>query len=85
MLRVDGSAEDAIDAYAAQLGVDDPAIRTDGDGEAMVADLGLVPGGRHPAAGDHRRARHVAAALGVVRLTTPVRPRTGSAASGSMS
>ena len=45
VLRVDGSAEEAIDAYAAQLGVDDPVIRTDDDGETMVADLGLVPGG----------------------------------------
>jgi len=44
VLRVDGSAADAIDAYAAQLGVDDPATRTDDDG-SMVADLGLVPGG----------------------------------------
>lgn len=52
VLRVDGSTEDAIDAYAAQLGVDDPVVRTNGDADsdsdsdgAMVADLGLVPGG----------------------------------------
>jgi hypothetical protein len=46
VLRVEGSAEDAIDDYAAQLGVDDPEIREGaGEGDVLIADLGLVPGG----------------------------------------
>jgi hypothetical protein len=44
VMKVDGSPDEAIEAYARQLGVERPNIRR-GPGDVRVADLGLVPGG----------------------------------------
>ena len=84
VLRVDGPAEEAIDAYAAQLGVDDPEVRTGDGGNVRVADLGLVPGGitqLRTITGDRGSWLLLTVSFG---LTAPGQARKGSAASGSI-
>ena len=46
VVKVDGSPDEAIAAWARELGVDDPEVREGrGEGDVRVADLGLVPEG----------------------------------------